>query len=75
MSRFFRDWALGAKLMSLAVVGFLLTFGLCSVGTGFEGHGTPGQDFAANAGLLCFGISLLMFVVGLIALIVRAFTR
>jgi hypothetical protein len=75
VSRFFKDWALGAKLMSLAVVGFLLTFGLCSVGTGFEGHGTPAQDFAAQAGLITFFVSVLLFVVGLIALVVRAIRK
>jgi hypothetical protein len=71
----FRDWSLGAKLLTLAVVGFLLTFGLCSVGTPFMGHGTRAQDFAASAGLISFLGSVLMVVVGVIALIARAIGR
>ncbi len=67
-----RSWSLGAKLVTASVVGLLLTFGLCSVGTPFEGHGTPAQDFAASAGLVLFLSSATMFLVGLLALLVRA---
>ncbi len=68
----FRDWSLGAKLLTLAMVGFLLMFGLCSVGTPFMGHGTKAQDFAAEAGLISFLVSVTMVGVGVIALIVKA---
>ena len=71
----FKDWSLGAKLLTLAMVGFLLTFGLCSVGTPFEAQGTKAQDFAAGAGIISFLVSVVMVVVGLIALIVRALTK
>ncbi len=68
-------WSIGAKLITASAVGFLLTFGLCSVGTPFEGHGTPAQDFAANVGLITFLLSVVALPVGIITLIYRALTR
>ena len=67
-----RSWSTGAKLLTISVVGFLLTFGLCSVGTPFEGHGNKAQDLATEAGVITFFLSVLLLVIGFMALVVRA---
>ncbi len=69
------NWSVGAKLMTAAVVGVLLTIGLCSVGTGLEGHGTPAQDFAASAGIITCLLSVVLFLAGIVALIVGMISR
>ena len=71
----FRDWSLGARLVTLGAVGLLLTIGLCSFGSGFEGGGTPLQNFLANAGLITFIVSIIFIGVGILVAIVSLITR
>jgi hypothetical protein len=74
MSRF-AQWSLGAKMLTVAAICLLLTFGLCSVGTPFEGQGTRATDFAAGAGIITFLVFVILLLAGIFTMIVQALRR
>ena len=51
-------WSPGAKVLTASVVGLLLSFGLCSVGSGWND--------ASSIGSILFLVSVLGFGVGIV---------
>jgi hypothetical protein len=49
----------------------LLSFGLCGMGTGFEGGGTPLQQSFTQAGMLLLIASVVLFFVGILMSVFR----
>jgi len=65
----FRDWTLGAKLLTGSVVCFLLSIPLCGMGFTIDTAGTKMQQFEFGSGLLLLAVSGFLFFAGLLALI------
>ena len=67
-----RDWSLPSKILIGSLTGLLLSFGLCGVGTGFEGRGTPLQNTLGLIGFWLFLLSGLGLLLGVLAAIISA---
>jgi hypothetical protein len=57
-----RDWSLTAKLLTLSLVGLLLSIGLCAAGGGFDTHVTQLQIAMTYAGGFLFVAAIVTFV-------------
>lgn len=67
-----RTWSFTAKVLTVSATGLILSLGLCSVGTGFEGQVTPLQNVLANVGGWLFVFSVLGIIIGILFAIVSA---
>ena len=56
-------WTAAAKAGTAAIVGILLTVGLCKAGTPFMSSGTPLRDGLQTAGLVTFIVTVVCVVV------------
>jgi len=68
----FGDWTLGAKLMTSAVVCFLLCIPLCGMGFTIESSGTKLQGFEWGCGLLLLAAAGILFIASIFAFIFRS---
>jgi len=69
----FKDWSLGAKLLTGSVVCMLLAIGLCATGTPFMGHGTSASDFLSGAGLVALLVAGTLFLSAIVAFVAARF--
>jgi hypothetical protein len=63
----FRDWKLGSKLFTGAIVCLLLSVPLCGAGFTLETAGTTLQQFEFGAGLVLLVGAFVLFLAALVA--------
>jgi hypothetical protein len=62
----------GAKIMTSAAIALVLSFGLCGSAVPAASHSSALSGDMFMGGLVCLGLGVLLFVVGIIVLVVES---